>query len=370
MWSEFEHPWLLLLLILFLANLFFRRPKYFLRHANVQLLSENLKKNRLGSLIIASLSFLRHLSCLLLILAAADYSFGYKERTKKFLIHNYVLINDGSGSMVDEGMSNGVGQSLSVLLKGNDEFLKMLEKLEKSKNERDLVSAIVFSNDPYVVCYFTEDYDFIRKKLNYVDWRKRPELNFGTEIDKAFWVSLKLVLNDNQKKGGSSFTENELIDLETRLKGVNRNLILENVPKLKNKIRQIKKEIIGSVLVAFTDGEIIFDGDSSRLSVPKILLLCRELGVKVYLISVKKIEPDFMKYILATGGHGIILRSLDLEKTVSAYKEIVKSEAKEFLMVDRRLKKSYSDWLAGGGLALLIIYLVLRNTVSRSLTEI
>lgn len=367
--SGFEHPWFLLLLILFFLNQFFRKSKYFLKHADIQSLVNSTKKSRWGSVLAASPSFLKELGCLLLILAAADYGLYYQENWKKTIIHKYVLLDDGSSSMVDATKPKGIGQELTDLLEGNDRFLKALEELKRPDQSRDLVSAMVFSDDPYIVCYLTEDYDFVRKKLSYVDWRQSP-LNSGTEIDKAFWVGLKLILKNNYDKGGAFFSEDEFVSLETRLKGQDRILNLDQLPETKRKVEQIKKEIRGSSLVAFTDGFIIFDGDQLRMSVPKILSFLKELGVRAYLISVERISLDFLKYIQATGGRGIIIRSLDLEKITSAYKEIVDLEAGEFLTINRRLKKSYSHWLAMAGLALLTIYSVLRNTVSRSLTEI
>ena len=361
MLNNFEHPWLLLLFLLILPLLIFRRPRYFLRHSYLSAIS-GAKKNSL-------LPFLKWAGWLLIVLAAIDYGIGYTESYKQLIIHNYVLINDGSGSMVVDFNPNGVGKKLTVLLKANDRFLKTLENLKRPDGGKDFVGVLVFSNDPFVVSHFAEDYDFIRQKLAKVDWRFSP-LNGGTEMNKAIWAGVKLILKKNADSKGASFSTEELVSLETGFKGNSRDLKLKNLSSITGKLPIIKEQITGSSLIAFTDGKFTLDGSQIWMSIPKLLLFCKEMGIRFYLISVEDIDPVLLKYIKLTGGDGMIANNFNVEKINNAYQTIISWEAGEYKIIDRYQKKSYADQLAVAGLTLLLIYIVLRNTMSRSLTEI
>ena len=94
------------------------------------------------------------------------------------------------------------------------------------------------------------------------------------------------------------------------------------------------------------------------------------MGIRLYLISVETMDPVLLNYIKSTGGEGIIINNFDQEKINGAYQKIINQQAGEYKVIDHYQKRSYVDWLAGAGLSLLLIYVVLRNTMSRSLTEI
>ena len=369
MFDNFSHPLFLLLFALSLGLIIARKTKYFLRHAHIKIVINVKRKNWGGAMLNALPIFVKWLAWILLILAAADYSSGYVEYYHKDIIHQYILIDDGSGSMIDGAAKNGVGKSLKALLAGNEKFLTTLENLKRPDGGKDQIAATIFSNDVFVVSYFTEDYDFIRKKLNQVDWRIRP-LNLGTEMDKAIWLGIKMILKRNSESQGTFYSEDEMASLNIRAVGSGRQFDLENLPTLKSKTEKIKNEIKGSALVIFTDGQITFDGHQFRMSVAKLLLFCKSLGIRVYLISVDQIESDLTRYIKETGGDGLIIRGMDTKKITDAYTNIVNREAGEYIVSDRRQKRSYAEWLAGAGLALLTFYIMLKNTVSRSLTEI
>ncbi len=362
MFEDFEHPWLLLLFLLVLPLLIWRRSKYFLRHSYL--------KAMMGAKKIALINFLRLISWLLIILAAVDYGTGYKESHKKLIIHHYVLINDGSGSMVGDENALGVGKKLTILLKANDHFLKTLENLERPDGSKDFVGMLVFADDAFVVSYFVEDYDFIRQKMFQIDWRIAP-LNLGTQTNKAIWASIKLILKNNVESGGDFFSDEELVNLEARFKGSGRRFSLENFYALSNKVSLIKEQIRGSSIIIFTDGIFPIDGKTDFMSVMKLVLFCGEMGIRPYLISVEAaIDPALLNLLKSAGGEGMIVSSFDLEKINGAYQRIINQQAGEYELIDRYQKKSYADWFAGAGLAGLLICIVLRNTVSRSLTEI
>ncbi len=360
--ENFEHPWFLLLFLLVLPLLIWRRPKYFLRHSYLKAI--------IGAKKIAPTSFLKWIGWVLIVMAAVDYRVGYKESFKKLITHKYVLVNDGSGSMVGDDEKNGVGKKLTTLLKANDLFLKTLENLKRSDSSKDSVSMIVFSDDPFVVSYFVEDYDFIRHKMFQIDWRVRPPLNSGTEMNKAIWASVNLILKKNKESGGSFLSDEEFANLGARLKGSTGAFSLENSYSSSSKMPIIKEQISGSSIIAFTDGIFPITGDRNVMSVFKLLSLCRQMGIRFYLISVELIDVELLNYIKLTGGNGIIVSGFNQEKINNSYQEIINQQAGEYKIIDRHQKRSYAEWFAGTGFALLLIYIVIRNTISRSLTEI
>lgn len=369
MFDNFSHPLFLSLFVLFLGFLIARKSRYFLRHASVAIIVNAQKRNRGRGIMAALPPFCRYLGFILLILAAADYCGDYEDHYQKNLIHHYVLLNDGSGSMVSGGEKNGVGERLKALLNGNDKFLATLEKLKRPDGSKDWVAAAIFSNDAFVVSYPTEDYNFVREKLRQVDWTM-PPLNHGTEIDKAVWLGIKIILKKNSENKGTFYLEDELTRIGIYTMGGGRQFDLKNLSVLQTKTAKIKNEIRGSSLVIFTDAEILFDGNQFRMSVAKLFLFCKALGIRAYLISVEQIDADLARYIKETGGDSLVISNISSEKITTAYANIVNKEAGEYITVSRRQKKSYAEWLAGTGLALLTVCIMLRNTMSRSLTEI
>src|SRR3989344_2789938 len=354
--ERFEHPWFLLLLLLVLLLIIFRKPKYFIRHSYLPAI--------MGAKKIALVSFLMWTGWLLIILATVDYAIGYKDSYQKLITHNYVLINDGSGSMVANGELNGVGKNLTTLLNANDNFLKTLESIERSDGNRDSVGMLVFSSDPFILSYFVEDYDFIRQKMFQLDWRI-PPLNQGTEVNKAIWAGINLILKKNMDLGGSSFSDEELINLELGFRGESRIFSIQKFKFLVERFSLIRQQIKGSSMIIFTDGSFSIDGGEASMSVIKLLLFCKEMDIRVYFISVEPIDSVLINYVKLTGGEVTIVESFNRERISNAYKKIANQQAGEREIVDPHQKKSYSDLFAGMGLALLTIYVVLKNTVSR-----
>ena len=360
----FDSPlWLALLIVPFVLLFYFNR-RYYLRHSNVSTLKEKQRINVAG--MVSKYCFWLGWVCL--VLAAGNFTLGFVKKHKTALTHNYVLINDGSGSMLGQRDSNDpldFGESIESLISANNKFLSLVKENEKIKN---YVGSIVFSNDPFVVSPLVEDPDFVFSKLRSINWRS-PPLGSGTEMNKAIWSGIMMVLKKNKDQGGSFYSEEDLFKLEARLNGRTKSLNL-NDRELLSKTKKLKNELKGSCLIVFTDGYVTLDGDPHRKSTLKVLLLCKELDIKTYLISVQVVNNELRSYIEKTDGQAIVIKSINRDKLEKVYVEILSRESKESLVVDQVVKKSYSNILGFVSMVFLLCSTILNNTINRDITDL
>ena len=297
----------------------------------------------------------------LLILSAADLWLGYEETSKKYLLHNYVLINDGSGSMV------GVPDAIPAMLSGNRIFFETLKQSDRKDDERDLVAQVVFSNGAYVVSYFREDYDNLMRKMELTNWTS-PPLNMGTDAGSGLWSALQLSLKKNQQNGGHAYTNEEMKFLIARVRGMESELSLNKA--LEEKTNVIRNELNGYVFIVFTDGMFDLSSSPEFISPTKTIQLCKKLGIKVYVISVGSANGELSELVKSTGGTMMFIKTNNDRKAIAAlYKKTAEEELRSTKNFVEQKKRYYYKWFAIPALALLFIWIVLKNTVSRSLTE-
>ena len=351
----FEKPYFLLLLLLPMIFIFYKYHRYYLRHAYVKSLTQSrpTKQYIYFQFICTSIGWL------LLVLSAADFVWGTDVIIKKQPIHKYVLINDGSGSMVEINKIRGLGKRLASVHKGNEALLDMLDK--RNDGSRDLVGAIVFSTDAFVVSYMVDEPSFVNKKLATIDYRLQP-LNSGTVLDRALWSGINMILSNEKDP------DDDLKMLYLLMFGMGHDYKRDSVETVIEKYRSIAEH---SCIIIFTDGE--FDspgGFRGRMSVYKQLHLCKDLGIKVYVISVESVDQYVQMYIKDTGGFYIIFRDFDESKFRQAYESIVESQAKEEIAIEERVVKSFASSLALIAFVFLITGLFFRLTFDRNFTEV
>ncbi|MFH1759070.1 MAG: vWA domain-containing protein [Patescibacteria group bacterium] len=370
---------MLLLLTLLAAVIILRRQKYFIRRSTIGPLVKAVKQYK-GRISFKKLLpyFLFAPAITLLIMAAADFSIGTQKKFKKYLVHNYILIDDSSGSMTnagghydeekDEWVQNKISENIASLIAGNKALLEELKQAPRESNERDLVGVVVFSNDAFVVSYPTSDYDNLAKKIDLVSWNQSP-LGGGTEVEDALWVAITMIVKRNGRAGGACFIEGELDSLDRRMKGQAGPLVLTK--ELERKAGLIAQEINGTAFVIFTDGEFYDYGErADQLSTTKLLQFCQRLGIRVYLISTNIAHTNITLLIRKTGGRVEFIKSVrDTEKLKGIYADIAQQQAHEYVVEDKEEKKSLHLFLGIPGFCLLFLWLLVRNTVSRSLTE-
>lgn len=374
---EWAHPEFFLLVIIIIAVLLLpRRHRWFLRVSTIKFFAEtsanyqgriNFKKY-LPYLFLAS-------GLLLLLVAAADPIIGEQKLNQRFLVHDYLLINDGSGSMSNDarGHPRGVGERISVLLSANEAFLEAVKSTPRPSNEKDAVGAIIFSSDAFILSYPNVNYDNLWLKLNTIYWKNNP-LGLGTELNKALWVAVQAIIRKNHQQGGDYFTIEEIESLRRHVSMPGRNLNIS--PNLRKKIELIAQEIIGTSFIIFTDGEFNLEPRSynnsynSELSVAKNLLLCKELGIRVYLISAEARNKDVIPLVKTTGGEFYYLRKMrDVAQLKELYLNILRRQSKEVVVEGQTVKVSLYFWPGFIGFCLIYFGLLAKYTISSSLTS-
>lgn len=347
-----NNPYLLLLLCVFpLYFLIRKRVKFYFRHAYIDTLSGNK-----ACAVVNWQSFIM-IGILFLILAASNITWQTKESVKVFKVHRYVLVNDGSGSMVERDKDNGIGKALNSVLSGNNRLFDFLGK--RKDGSKDLVGAIVFSDDAFTVSNFSDDPEFVKKKLHRIDYREYP-LSSGTDIEAGLWAAVEMLLLDNIDK-------DELSYLQVRFYGEGYELKVDD--KLQSIVNK-KNNVVGSSIIIFTDGIFNAYGNQKKMSSHKIINFCKLVGIRVYFISLFALDSKISEFCKATGGRGEIVSGYDQKRLEEIYDDIAKSQAKEYSFKEMSVDHSLSDIFGLIGLALIVLGLVLHVTLQRNFTEV
>lgn len=354
----FKQPLFLSLFALVSLFLWLRHQRYFLRHSYVDSLSQVTGVSHWR--VVKAGCFYLALACF--IFAAADPQFQVTEQKHTMLVHKYVLINDGSGSMVEGNKDRGVGRALGTVQKGNEVFLKLLD--QRNDGSKDLVGAIVFSNDAYIVSHLVDDPAFVAKKLSYVDYRNAP-MNGGTQLEKALWAGVFLAMNVNK---GTELSD-DMNRIQVRMYGY--GFKVKQDAFVKKVVDDNQDRVKGASLVIFTDGVFYQpEGANQVMSCYKIMDFCKLMGIRIYVISVEQLQSLVMVSCKETGGSGVVIKEYNQARFDQAYTDIVKSQANEYVVTEKVADKSLAMWMAIVGLCFFLINLVLANTISRVFTEV
>jgi hypothetical protein len=245
------------------------------------------------------------------------------------------------------------------VLSGNDKLFDFLGK--RDDGTKDLVGAVVFSNDAFIVSNLSDDPQLVQKKLKRIDYRADP-LSGGTDIESGLWAGLDMLLSYR-----NVVTQEQLNHLQLKFYGQ------EHQPKMDGVLESIvaKKDLFkGGSIIIFTDG--IFDprGQLRKMSSYKIINFCKLVGIRVYFISIFDLDKDIIKYCKGTGGRGDIVKNgYDKEQLEKIYEEIVTSQATEYEVKDRVKDHSLSFNFGVLGIVYIVLGLIGR-AFSLNFTEV
>jgi Ca-activated chloride channel homolog len=331
----FAHPWLLPLLLLLplLAWLKGKRgiPPAFV-YSSVQLVRgmQNITRSRPGGFLWS----LRWIVLAIFIIALAQPRLTKSTTSVKASGVDIVVAFDLSGSMMSEDfVVNG---------KRVDRF-DMARSILKSfidKRPSDRLGLVVFATQAFIAAPLTLDHDFLQENLD--------RLEIGS-------------INPNATAIGDALTTalNQLRDLKAKSK----------------------------IVILMTDGE----NNSGKIDPLTAAQAAQTLGVKVYTIGVSKngtapmpvgknpftgetvyqdmpvdVDETTLKEIAQTTG-GNYYRADTAEHFQQIYAEIDKLEKTEATISKYTEFKELFPWLVAGGLALLMIEIVLGQTAFRRL---
>lgn len=349
-----QYPYLLLLLLLFPVYFYFRnRVRFYFRHACLENLSGRVVNTmfRWQSFILAGAFFIT--------LAAANFVFSTTEKTKVYQVHKYVLVNDGSGSMVDNNKENGVGDALTALISGNDKLLDFLGK--RQDGSKDLIGAVVFSDDAFVISGLTDDPKFVQQKLRRIDYRLQP-LARGTDIESGLWSGVEMLLSHN-----NVVKQDDLERLQVRFYSEDRQIKPDDF--IKSIVVQ-KEKFAGGSIIIFTDGVFNPSGSRNKMSSYRIIDFCRMVGIRVYFISIFDLDAQLIKFCKETGGRGDIIKGYNKKRLEEVYNDIVLSQANEYVVKEHSVDHSLSRIFGGIGLWCILVGFFLHNTVQLNFTEV
>lgn len=349
-----QNPYLLLLLLLFPVYFYFRnRVKFYFRHACL----DNLRGKTVKTYL--KWQYFMLFGAFFITLAAANFVFSATEKIKVYQVHKYVLVNDGSGSMVNNSKENGIGDELMAVLSGNDKLFDFLGN--RQDGSKDLVGAVVFSNDAFTVSGLTDDPRFVQQKLNRIDYRL-PPLGMGTDIESGLWAGVEILLSHND-----AINQYDLTKIQFRFYG------LETQIKPDDFIKSIvadKDKFAGGSIIIFTDGVFNPHGDQRKMSSFKIIDFCRMIGIRVYFISIYNLDAQLVKFCKETGGRGDIIKGFDKKRLEEIYNEIVVSQANEHIVKEQSVDHSLSEIFGGIGLWFILVGFFIHTTIQLNFTEV
>lgn len=349
-----QNPYLLLLLLLFPAYFYFsRRIKFYFRHAYLDGLGDKAVRNYINwrYFILTGVFFL--------VLAASNIVFQMKETVRVYQVHKYVLVNDGSGSMIDFKKENGIGNELTAVLSGNDKLFDFLGN--RKDGSKDLVGAIVFSDDAFTVAGLTDDPKFVQKKLKRIDYRLSPMAR-GTDIESGLWAAVEMLLSHN-----NVVKQSELDRLQLKFYGRERQVKPDEEVK---SIIERKESFLGSSIIIFTDGIFNAEGDNRKMSSFKIINFCKLVGIRVYFISIFDLDKGLISFCKDTGGRGDIIKGYDKKRLEEIYDEIVISQANEHVVKEQSVDHSLALIFGGIGLWLILTGIFIHTTLQLDFTEV
>jgi len=348
-----QQPYLLLLLLLFPLYFYFRnRVKFYFRHACL----ENLRGQTVRTVFKWQYFMLFGAFCI--VLAAVNVVFSMKEVTKVYQVHKYVLVNDGSGSMVNFRQENGIGDELTAVLSGNAKLFDFLGN--RSDGSKDLVGAVVFSDDAFVVSGLTDDPKFVQKKLKRIDYRLAP-LSKGTDIESGLWAGVEMLLSHNDV-----IKQEDLDKLQFRFYGPGKQVKPDDLQAIIDN----KDKFAGGSIIIFTDGIFDANGSQRKMSSYKIIDFCKLVGIRVYFISIFDLDRELIRFCKETGGRGDIVKGYDKSRLEGIYNEIAVSQANEYVAKEQSVDHSLSEIFGGIGLWCILVGFFLHTTIQLNFTEV
>jgi hypothetical protein len=299
------------------------------------------------------------LGAFFITLAAANFTLSMTEKTKVYQVHKYVLVNDGSGSMVDNNKENGIGDALGAVLAGNEKLFDFLGKREDGS--KDLAGAVVFSDDAFVVSWLSDDPQFVHQKLRRIDYRLQP-LARGTNIESGLWAGVEMLLSHNDV-----VKQDDLDKLQVRFYGEERSIKTDDF--IKSLISQ-KDKFAGGSIIIFTDGIFNPDGSRARMSSFRIIDFCKLVGIRVYFVSIFDLDTQLIKFCNETGGRGEIIKGFNKKRLEVIYNDIVESQAKEYVVKEQSVDHSLSYIFGCIGLWCMLVGFFLHTTSQLNFTEV
>jgi Ca-activated chloride channel family protein len=329
----FAHPWLLLLLLLLppLAWLKGKRgvPPAFV-YSSVQLVRgmQNITRSRSGGVLMS----LRWLVLALFIIALAQPRLTKSQTTVKASGVDIVVALDMSGSMISEDFEvrgervNRFNMARAVL-KGF---------IDKRPNDR--IGLVLFASQAYIATPLTLDHDFLQENLD--------RLEIGA-----------IEQNSTAIGDGLGTAVNRLRDLKSKSKIV---ILMTDGQNNSGKL----DPLLAAEAAAAVKAKVYTVGIGMRGQAP---MPGRDMfGRKVYQMMAVDVDEGTLQKIAGKTG-GKYYRADNAEKFQEIYEEIDKLEKTEAVINKYTEFKELFSWLVAGGLALLLIELVLGQTAFRRL---
>ena len=331
----FAHPWLLLLLLLLLPLAWLKGkrglPPAFV-YSSVQLVRgmQNVTRSRSGGILMS----LRWLVLALFIVALAQPRLTKSTTSVKASGVDIVVSFDMSGSMISEDFVVE-GQRVNRF---NMARTVLKEFIDKRPNDR--IGLVLFASQAFIATPLTLDHDFLHADLD------RLEIGAIEQNSTAIGDGLGTAVNRLRDLKSKSKIVILMTDGQNNSGKLDPLLAAEAAAAVKTKVYTVGIGKQG--LAPMPAGRNPFTGQ----------MVYRDVPVDVDEVTLKKIADK-------TGGK--YYRADNAEKFQAIYAEIDKLEKTEATVNKYTEFKELFPWLVAGGLALLLLELVLGQTAFRRL---
>ena len=395
---EFESPYWLILIVLVLIGAFWRTSPYFIVKTHSHFSAQEDKKNiqdkgrrALEKIRFGLPYFFSFFALLALALALADATRSYQSSVQELKTHRIFISVDSSSSMTwgsDTPPAGFAGcQKNSELYPRIDGACKALrrliddvEKFSRKKGpgeEKDKIGIIQFAANSYVISYPTNDYDLLKEKARQMVWRKEGDYGYNqhlgifTNIHLAVWDMFLMAFERNIKKdAGGTFISGS--DLRELAKSLVPGKDFTPPKTLKEKLKKIKEEISDAVLIVITDAyvsQINQTLNAGPYSLRNELKLAAHINLPIYFISTDEFHLEAKKLAVSTGGDFVVIRG-GLANMANIVSDILKKRFASRVQIKITRRESYAELFALMALIFISTSLLLKQTISRSLTDV
>lgn len=394
---HFASPYWLLGLVLVFCTFYFRKSSWFITKTYVTEEGQSWSARVRHGIP----SFLFLLAALSMVLALADLTRTYTVVEDKKTVNRILITIDNSSSMYKFGNppresiyctdndTERTFPNIGIACRALYRLIEDTQKFSEAHPEKgkDRIGILRFALYSKVHSYPTSNYELLHRMIDEMNWKQENTLGVHTEVHLALWDLYLMAFkrNTNLEEGFTPLTAGDVKALALALyPNPNVGAPLQIPPTLEEKLLAIKEELRDTFFIIFTDasrGQLPNRFNKEPLSFKKMIDLAQFLELPIYIISSEADDALFKEQVRKTGfgekpgeyrGDFLVVKRsgiAHLDSMAALTSTVLEKRFGRTIPAIVEQRKSYSWHLTLLALTLLVLGLVSRETLVRSLSD-